>query len=287
MRQPRPTRQQIRRRRRVAGAAIALAATFGVYLIAEATLLAPADTHGAGIAHLEIQSQAVGQELDVDVVIPAGEEGLRPLLVFLHGRNETFDAYADDERFFAALAALGPDAPIVAFPAGSEDSYWHDRSSGDWGTHVIDEVIPAVGKSFQADPQRVAIGGISMGGFGAYDLALRHPGHFCAVGGHSPALWLHGADTAAGAFDDAEDFERHDVIGALRADPGAFGAIPVWNDAGTADPFLIADVALVELLEPAGVDLRAHVWAGGHDHAYWGRHWNAYLRFYARALEAC
>ena len=49
-----------------------------------------------------------------------------------------------------------------------------------------------------------------MGGYGA--LLLGAYGHFCAIGGHSPALWFSGADSAAGAFDDAEDYARHDIV---------------------------------------------------------------------------
>jgi len=79
-----------------------------------------------------------------------------------------------------------------------------------------------------------------MSGFGAFDLARISPGRFCGVGGHSPALWLSGADTAPGAFDDAEDFARHDVVDAARAGR-PFGRTPVWIDAGASDPFLSAD----------------------------------------------
>ena len=71
-----------------------------------------------------------------------------------------------------------------------------------------------------------------MGGFGAYDLARLYPRRFCAVGGHSPALWRTGGETAPGAFDDADDFARHDVIGAARANPDAFGDTRLWLDAG-------------------------------------------------------
>ena len=87
------------------------------------------------------------------------------------------------------------------------------------------EVIPTVVRRFDIDPRRVAIGGISMGGFGAYDLALLHPERFCAVGGHSPALWLEAGETAPGAFDDAADFERNDVVGMVRGNPDAFAGI--------------------------------------------------------------
>ena len=89
---------------------------------------------------------------------------------------------------------------------------------------------------FGADPRRVAIGGISMGGFGAYDIARLNPGRFCAVAGHSPALWRTGGETAPGAFDDAEDFARHDVVGAARANPARSASTRLWLDAGDAGP---------------------------------------------------
>jgi S-formylglutathione hydrolase FrmB len=189
---------------------------------------------------------------------------------------------------FESLAKLGRKAPVIALPDGGDHGYWHDRTEGDWDSYVVDEVIPLAAHEGNADPHRVAIGGFSMGGFGAYDIALHHPGRFCAVGGHSPALWLAAEDTAPGAFDDAEDFESNDVIATVRADPGAFGPIPIWNDAGTEDPFLIADVAFDDALEEGGADISAHdTWPGGHDSAYWNSHWDAYLRFYTRALAGC
>jgi len=290
----RPSRRQIGRRRR--GAALLLAG-LGValaYLVLRATVLAPVDTHGASVHRFSIDSKAVGSNLDVGVVVPGGADSDgRPLLVFLHGKGETVDSFvgdgwfSGDEPFFAALAKLGPNAPVIAFPEDDGDSYWHDRATGGWGSYVIDEVIPEVERRYGTDPRRVAIGGISMGGFGAYSLALENPGVFCAVGGHSPALWLEGGASAPGAFDDAEDFEAHDVIAAMRADPGAFGPIPIWNDYGTKDPFAISDVAFDEALEAGGADLSAHSWPGEHERSYWDRHWGAYLRFYAAALREC
>jgi poly(3-hydroxybutyrate) depolymerase len=265
--------------------ALALATYFGL----RATILSPTDTHGAEVESLTVHSRALAEDQPVNVVLPGAPSpgARRPLLVFLHGKGGTVDSYTDDEAFFEALARLGRRAPIVAFPEDDGDSYWHDRATGNWGTYVVDEVITEVTRRFDADPERVAIGGISMGGFGAYDLALDHPGRFCAAGGHSPALWLRAEDTAPGAFDDAEDFETHDVLGTLDADPGAFGPIPIWNDYGSEDPFGISDVALAETLEAAGADLTAHRWPGAHDRSYWDRHWRAYLGFYAAALADC
>jgi enterochelin esterase-like enzyme len=260
-----------------------------VYLVLAATVFAPVDEHGARTVHLTIHSRAVGEDLGVNVVEPARlpEPGQRSLLVFLHGRSGSDTTFTEDEAVFRGLARLGARAPVLAFPDGGDHGYWHDRAEGDWGRYVMREVIPTVSRRFGIDPRRIAIGGISMGGFGAYDLALLHPGRFCAVGGHSPALWFEGGETAPGAFDDAEDFDRNNVVGMVKADPGAFGGIPIWNDYGNEDPFRGYDEGFDEALEAGGADLSAHSWHGGHDSSYWDRHWPAYLRFYANALRHC
>jgi len=106
------------------------------------------------------------------------------------------------------------------------------------------------------------------------------------VGGHSPALWVSGGESAAGAFDDAEDFARNDVIGAARArDP--YRGMSVWIDVGTDDPFRVADTDLAVALRRHGQPVAFHVWPGSHTGSYWSSHWDSYLRFYAGALGRC
>jgi S-formylglutathione hydrolase FrmB len=242
------------------------------------------DRHGASEETVTIDSRAVGQPLNTTVVVPADApaEGDRSLLVFLHGRGG--DERSElDEAFFGALADVGSRAPIVALPSGGDHSYWHDRADGDWGRYVVREVIPEVVRRYGIDRRRVAIGGISMGGFGAYDIARLNPGRFCAVAGHSPALWRTGGETAPGAFDDAADFARHDVIRIARTrGRAAWGRAALWLDGGTADPFRPGGEALARAL---GIPIRH--WPGGHDGGYWQAHYAAYLRFYARALRRC
>ena len=280
------------RRRRAVALGLLLAAVLAVWLVVSLLDRATspegfADTRGAEVEELEVRSEAVGETLPVDVVVPAeGESEERPLLVFLHGRGSGQDSILDDE-LFAALADQGERAPLIAAPYGGEASYWHDRDDGEWSEWVTDEVIPRVQQRFGGDPGRVAIGGISMGGFGALDLARLHPGSFCAVGAHSPALWLSAGETAEGAFDDAEDFAAHDVVGAASSEPGPYLGRPVWVDAGDADPFRPGIDAFADRLEAAGADLSFHIWPGGHDSEYWKSHWNEYMRFYARALANC
>jgi len=207
----------------------------------------------------------------------------RPLLVFLHGRGKNGEESNANDAFFAALASLGTAAPDVVFPSGGEASYWHRRASGDWGAYVLKEVIPQAVRRLHADPKRIAIGGISMGGFGAFDVARLAPGRFCAVGGHSAAMWFRGGDTPAGAFDDADDFAANDLVAiARRQGRAAWGTAKLWLDGGTADPFRQADEAFAQ-----GLGIRMRHWKGAHTSDYWHAHYRTYLRFYAHALRIC
>jgi pimeloyl-ACP methyl ester carboxylesterase len=136
-----------------------------------------------GTETCSLHSRVLGRDLE-QVVVPEGRS--RPLLVFLHGRGDGPGELLGDE-LVDALRELGPEAPNVLFPSGGESSYWHDRRDGAWGRYVVEEAIPAALQRLHADRRRVAIGGFSMGGFGALDLARLHPGRFCAVGGHAAA----------------------------------------------------------------------------------------------------
>lgn len=251
-----------------------------------------ADPQGARVERMTVDSAAVEREQHVTVVVPPGRapRAPRPLLVFLHGRGGDDESELGTQELFTALRRLGSRAPIVAFPDGGDHSYWHDRADGDWGRYVVKEVIPRVVRRFRADSRRVAIGGISMGGFGSLDLALRRARPWCAVGAHSPALWRTAGETADGAFDDGADFAAHDVIARARTADGAaaLSAQPLWLDAGEEDPFLPGDRALVDALHAAGdADARLDTEPGGHDSDYWSGRWSDYLSFYASALADC
>jgi S-formylglutathione hydrolase FrmB len=275
------------RRRRLVAAGIAIAAVILASIVIRDVLRHDVDPRGARVADVVIDSKAVGEQLHTSVVVPSGAGDRRlPLLVFLHGRGANENTLLD-QAMFDALRRLGRKAPIVAFPDGGDHSYWHDRGDGAWGRYVTDEVIPAVARRFHTSRNRVAVGGISMGGFGAYDLARLHPGLFCSVGGHSPALWQSAGETAEGAFDDAADFARHDVIAAATSQPGPFTGQPIWLDAGDEDPFRSGDDAFVSALRNQGAPLTVRTWPGGHEDAYWDSHWGAYLGFYARTLAMC
>ncbi|MEA2498551.1 MAG: hypothetical protein QOH26_956 [Actinomycetota bacterium] len=240
----------------------------------------------AGIrrADFEVDSHFVDGPRDAIGLVPVSMVARPPLLVLLHGRGgEPKDLLSAE--LFKALLDRGADAPIVVLLDGGEASYWHDRADGAWGRYVVNEAIPAAAEELGADGDRVAIGGISMGGFGALDLARLFPSRFCAVGGHSAALWRTGGETPNGAFDDAEDFARHDLFAAAEAGP--VYEMPVWIDVGDDDPFVEADKAFAGLLEEQGADVTLHTAPGEHSYSYWNPHMDEYIDFYSDALAAC
>jgi len=124
-----------------------------------------------------------------------------PLLLFLHGRGERGD---DLEKVKLhgppKLIAGGKQFPfIVVAPQCPLEHWW----SAVLAKPVLDEAIGA----HAVDEDRVYVTGMSMGGFGTWELAVRHPEIFAAAapvcGGGSPAfaanmkrlpLWVfHGA----------------------------------------------------------------------------------------------
>jgi S-formylglutathione hydrolase FrmB len=170
----------------------------------------------------------------------------------------------------------------VLLPEGGT-GWWHDRAEGPWGSYVLREAIPAALRRSSADPHRIAIGGISMGGFGALDLGRLEPKRFCAVGGHSPAIGKWGSDEASFGFDSKADFERHDLLGLARTRSPYKS--PVWIDVGSGDPLLPAARSLARELKHDGADVSFHSWPGAHEGTYWDAHFAQYLRFYADACS--
>ncbi len=233
------------------------------------------------ISTFQLKSKLLDQQLGQVLVTPKGGGKGRPLLVFLHGYGGN-PAGTLSPAFVAALKRLDDRAPVVVLPDG-QVGWWHDRKEGRWGSYVLDEVVPAALARTGADPDRVAVGGISMGGFGALNLG-RHQDRFCAVGGHSPAVFERRNESGISfGFHNAADFAHNDLLGIARK-RSSYDA-PVWIDVGDQDELRPADALLARELRARGADVSFHVWPGSHDGTYWDQHFAEYMEFYADACS--
>jgi len=103
-----------------------------------------------------------------------------PLILFLHGLGERGDNLEDLELLKAhgppRLVEEQPDFPfIVLSPQCPSDSYWGYQL--DNLNALLDEVVATCA----VDPDRLYLTGLSMGGDGAWALAIRYPERFAAL----------------------------------------------------------------------------------------------------------
>ena len=110
-------------------------------------------------------------------VAPGGSEPARPspMLIFLHGVGECGSDLALVRRHGPPSLSRqhGLDRFLVVSP--------QCPSGSEWVAGHLDEFIRAAMLGLSVDPERVYLTGISMGGFGAWDLAVRSPELFAGV----------------------------------------------------------------------------------------------------------
>ena len=224
----------------------------------------------------------MGRQLYEVLVTPTGGGKGRPLLVFLHGYGAT-PSDTLSPAFVTALRRLGDRAPVVLLPEG-DTGWWHDRDEGPWGSYVLREAIPAALRRSGADRDRVAIGGISMGGFGALDL-----------GRTSRRSLLRGRRPLAGGLRARQRRHRVRLRQRRRLRPprpdsrSPANARPTTRRSGSTSATRTRcgrrQRSSRASYERHGADVSFHVWPGSHDGDYWDAHFAQYLRFYADACD--
>jgi S-formylglutathione hydrolase FrmB len=113
-----------------------------------------------------------------------------PVVYFLHGVPGTAGGLVADGLATAAAhyVATGGTPFELVVPDGNGDHHadteWGDAADGSdmIESRLLDAVLPAVEGAHRRSPARRAIAGWSMGGYGAVNIALRHPGVFGTVG---------------------------------------------------------------------------------------------------------
>ncbi len=159
-------------------------------------------------------------------------------------------------------------------------------SEGDYETYIVNELLDAVDSEFPTAATRETrfIGGLSMGGYGALYLTIRHPDLFSAVGAHSPAIFQFGGDPISDYLygPQGELFAERDIVSLIEADKWPPDT-RFFVDIGNGDFLLGGVLHLVNamFLYAQIADFQGHVWPGIHDWSYWSEHAPDYLRFYA------
>jgi len=194
----------------------------------------------------------------------------QPLVVALHGMGG--DADSPFSGVHIERHVVSTKLAVATVDGGN--FYWHARRSGiDTGRMVIEELLPLLGSKGLAT-NRIGLIGWSMGGYGALLMATRlGPNRVAGVVAASAALWQSPRDSAAGAFDDREDFVRNDVFAARSELRG----IPVRLDCGRDDPFIVANRAFARELPDAAVTFDD----GAHTEEYWTAHAGAQMSWLA------
>ncbi len=192
----------------------------------------------------------------------AYEKGRKyPVVLFLHGSGERGN---DNEKQLTWGADLFLDSAkraafpaIVIFPQCPAGSSWApvERNNNDSlgfsfpdkpGTkplQLVMELMNRLVEDKEANPKKIYVGGLSMGGFGTYDILWRMPGFFAAAfpicGGSNP--------------DHVKDYAKN---------------FPIWVFHGASDPVVpVANARLmVRVLRETGAKVKYSEYPGvGHD----------------------
>lgn len=158
-------------------------------LLLAASMAAPTDT---GFVN-KVYKNPDGHESPYVLFVPHNYDGTKPVpvILFLHGMGET--KFSNPPKKLPAgvpsktpvEVGIGPHVRMreKTFPAlviipRAEDPIWAaDNANGKRALAMLDEVT----KEYKVDPQRVYLTGLSMGGFGTWNLAAAHPDRWAAI----------------------------------------------------------------------------------------------------------
>lgn len=227
--------------------------------------------------------------------VPPGE-GPFPLLLLLHGvydaggfvwwhqggAVETLERLVGDGHVEPAVVVMAGD---TGAELGSGYCDWRDGTT-QAETYLLRELLPWLAERHRLDGRRW-ISGLSMGGYGAYLLALRNPGTFESVtatsGFFDPSrLFDFVPNAGERMWGDGEGMADHDVF-RLVADGARRAGTRFALDCGTDDDLLDQNRRMHDHLDTLGV---AHGYAehpGGHTWEYWAEHLEDHVRFHNQA----
>ncbi len=245
-------------------------------------------------------SNALQKMISATVILPEKKTGPFPVLYLLHGLSDdhtTWVRRTSIERYVEGM-------PLIVVMPNAERSFYTDSRENPraaFETMIVRDLVGFVDATLNTRAERSgrATCGLSMGGYGAVKLALRHPDMFSAASSHSGALMFASRPIAPRGPGSGKDDEwlrefvpvfgedptggPEDVLAlAERAERRALPALRI--DCGTED-FLIADNRAAHArLEELAVPHEYHEFPGAHEWGYWDVHVRESIDFVARAM---
>jgi putative tributyrin esterase len=244
-------------------------------------------------ATINYHSRSLQKASSFNIVFPDDPAISRPWSVFylLHGLSDDHTIWmrrTSIERYVEGLPL------VVVMPDGGRGWYTNAAVGYAHEDDLVKDVVGLVDRTFPVTAERSgrAIGGLSMGGYGAVKLGLKHHEMFASVNSHSGSV---GAQRDLKLMKDlSPEFER--VFGKSPMggpeDPAAIveridhGRIPaLLLDCGTDDFLLEQNRAFHRHLETLHVAHEYHEFPGGHNWAYWDKHVQEAIAFHTRNLQ--
>lgn len=155
-----------------------------------------------------------------------------PLLLFLHGAGESGDDLARVKTHGPPkIVETKKDFPFIVVSPQSPGRGWNPEALN----ALLDEVVA----KYRVDRNRIYLTGLSMGGFGTWELAAAHPERFAALvpicGGGNPASAARLKDMPIWVFHGAKDravpLERSEVMVKAVKQAGGNVKFTVYPDA--------------------------------------------------------
>ncbi len=248
-----------------------------------------------------VRSPALGRRADVSLWVPRAEP-IGTLLLLLHGvygSHWVWSHKAGAHRIAQEMLTAGEIAPmVIAMPSdglsrsGSAYLPWRaaeDPVAEDAERWIVEEV-PAIARLAApalAPDAKIAIAGLSMGGYGALRLGAKYADRFSAISAHSSITQI----------EEMENFVDDPLSDYLScAPPAELSPLhwlethsdrlpPLRFDCGADDPLLGGNRRLHQALTQRRVPHDYTEFPGGHDWSYWQRHLPDTLRFVNRTCH--
>lgn len=240
------------------------------------------------LCHVELFGESIDKMTGLTLVLPDAP-GPFGVVVLLHGLSDDHTVWSRRTSIERYADAHGL---IVVMPDGGRSFYCNDPRPGGraYEDHIVRDVIGFVDRTFPTRREAAwrGIAGLSMGGYGAVMLALRHPDLFCAAASHSGAM----------AFVRVEPESHEDVALLGRAlAPQEYDCfvlaerrladkrLPALRiDCGTEDFLLESNRAFHTHLDELGIEHIYEEYPGEHTWAYWDAHVPKTLAFLAEQM---